>query len=214
MKSVLALTMLVLLCAIAAFPQDVPRYETFFGFTYSRMNAATNVPAFSANGGSGQFGINANKWVGFLMDVGSVHNGNVSNLNLDTTITNFLFGPRISLRYSRIRPYFNVLFGGAHGGTSIAVNAIPVASHPIYLPGIPTVPANTPVTLRAVSSQTAFAMTTGGGLDIKINKHVSFRPIGLDYFMTRLQNLRSLQDNNQHNIRYTTGFNFTLGSAQ
>ena len=60
--------------------------------------------------------------------------------------------------------------------------------------------------------QTAFAMTAGGGLDIKLNKHVSFRPIGLEYYLTRFQNLRSQDDNNQNNIRYTAGLNFTFGA--
>src|SRR5947208_3704187 len=32
--------------------------------------------------------------------------------------------------------------------------------------------------------------------------------------MTRLQNVRSLNDNNQHNLRYTTGFNFTFGGEK
>jgi hypothetical protein len=54
-------------------------------------------------------------------------------------------------------------------------------------------------------------MALGGGLDIKLSKYVSFRPIGLDWYMTRLQNMRTLGDNNQHNIRYTTGLNFTFG---
>ena len=199
------------LVAGIASAQDYPRVETFAGFTYTRANSASNVPAFSANGGGGQLGVNFNKWVGFVMDIGSVHNGNISDIHLDTTLTNYLFGPRVSLRYSRVRPYFNVLFGGMHGGTSFAVNGVPVATQPIYLPGGAVVPPNTPVTLRAVASQTAFAMTAGGGLDIKINRHVSFRPIGLDYLLTRLQNLRSLEDNNQHSLRYTTGFNFTFG---
>jgi hypothetical protein len=57
-------------------------------------------------------------------------------------------------------------------------------------------------------------MTAGGGLDIKITKHVNFRPIQLEYFLTRLQNLRSGNDNNQSNLRYSTGFNFTFGEAQ
>jgi hypothetical protein len=68
------------------------------------------------------------------------------------------------------------------------------------------------VTLRAVASQTAFAWAPGGGIDIKINNHVSFRPIELDYYMMRLQNLRSKEDNNQHCLRYMTGFNFTFGA--
>src|ERR1051326_4898848 len=213
MRKILTVTLLVALCSLMAYAaDDYPRVETFAGFTYMRANSATNVPAFSTNGGGGQLGVNFNKWVGFVMDIGAVHNGNISDQHLDTTLTNYLFGPRISLRYSRIRPYFNVLFGGMRAATSINVDAIPVVGQPIFLPGQTTpLPPNTPVSARAVHAQTAFAMTTGGGLDIKITRHVSFRPIGLDYLMTRLQNLRTAQDNNQHNLRYTTGFNFTFG---
>jgi len=217
MRKLFALTALVALSSLMAYAgDDHPTVETFAGFTYMRANSATNVPAFSTNGGGGQLAVNFNKWVGFVMDIGAVHNGNISDVHLDTTFVNYLWGPRISLRYSRITPYFNVLFGGMRASSSIALNAIPVppsATQPIYLPGQTTpLPANTPVTLRAVTSQTAFAMATGGGLDIKINKYVSFRPIGLDYMMTRLQNVRDLNDRNQHHLRYTTGFNFTFGA--
>src|ERR1051326_2261827 len=214
MRKSLTVTLLVALCSLMAYAaDDHPTVETFAGFTYMRANSATNVPAFSTNGGGGQLAVNFNKYVGFVMDIGAVHNGNISDQHLDTTFTNYLWGPRVSLRYSRIRPYFNVLFGGMHASTSIAVNAIPIAGQPIFLPGETTpVPPNTPVTVRAVASQTAFAMATGGGLDIKINKHVSFRPIGLDYMLTRLQNIRDLNDRNQHHLRYTTGFNFTFGA--
>jgi hypothetical protein len=61
------------------------------------------------------------------------------------------------------------------------------------LPGEPLIPGQ-PITARIGAQQTAFAMIVGGGLDIKINKHVSFRPVGLDYYMTRLQNLRTQGD--------------------
>src|SRR5262245_14549357 len=109
---------LILLASALAGAQDYPRAETFLGYTYMRANSATNVPAFSANGGSGQLAINFNKWVGFVMDIGAVHNNNIGGFHLDSTFTNYLFGPRLSLRYSRVRPYFNVLFGGVHDGTS------------------------------------------------------------------------------------------------
>jgi hypothetical protein len=75
-----------------------------------------------------------------------------------------------------------------------------------------TVTRGAAVWLRASSQQTAFAQAYGGGIDIKMNKWLTFRPIGLHYYMTRLQNLRSSNDNNQNNLRYTTGFNFTLGA--
>jgi hypothetical protein len=68
--------------------------------------------------------------------------------------------------------------------------------------------------LRATRQQTAFAMTAGGGLDIKISKHVSFRPVQLEYFLTRLHDYRSGTDNNQNNLRFSSGFNFTFGDAQ
>ena len=213
MKKIWGLLLLFALAAGIACAQDYPRAELFTGYTYTRANSASNVPAFSMNGGSGQFFGNVNKWLGFGVDMGAVHNGNIGGAHLDSTFTNFLFGPRVSIRTSRLRPYFNVLFGGVHAPTSTAINAVPPSpTQPIYLPGSTTpVPPDTPVTLRAVASQTAFAMTTGGGLDIKINRHLSFRPIGLDYLLTRLQNLRSANDNNQHSIRYTTGLNFTFG---
>ena len=60
----------------------------------------------------------------------------------------------------------------------------------------------------------AFAYLLGGGLDIKLSKHMSFRPIGIDLQYTRLQNIRDLQDRSQYNLRYQTGFNFTFGGPQ
>jgi len=211
MVKILVLTLLVLLAGIPVLAaDDHPKVETFLGFTYMRLNSATNIPAVSANGGGGQAAVNFNKWVGFVMDIGAVHNGNIGGNHLDSTFINYMFGPRVSLRYSRVTPYFNILAGGMHVGNSIPVSAIPIAIQP--LPGFPTMTPGQPVTLRAVASQTAFAWSAGGGLDIKINKFVSFRPIGLDYVMTRLQNYRSAEDNNQHHLRYTTGFNFTFGA--
>ena len=215
MQKSLALTVLVLLCRVAFAADDHPKAESFFGYTYTRVNSATDVPAFSANGGAGAVAVNFNKWVGFVGEIGSVHNGNISDVHLDTTLTSFLFGPRVSLRYSRVTPFFHVLMGGVHGSTSISVQAIPVpdsfpSTQPI--PIIPTPPPGQAATLRASASETAFAWAPGGGIDIKINKNVSFRPIQLDYYMMRLQNLRSKEDNNQHCLRYMTGLNFTFGA--
>jgi len=212
MKTSLAVLGCVALSAFSAVAQDVPAMETFLGFTYTRFNSASNVPAYSANGGSAQFAYNFNKWLAGVADIGAVHNGDIGGFQLDNTWTNFVLGPRVSLRYSRLRPYFQTLFGVVHGSASTRIFdngpllvATPVATEPPLIRG-------QQVTPRAVASQTSFAMTIGGGLDIKINKHLSFRPIGLDYYMTRLQSLRTLEDNNQNNLRYTTGVNFTFGA--
>jgi opacity protein-like surface antigen len=211
MKKIIAVLGAVSLFAIAAAAQDVPKAEVFLGYTYTRVNSASDVPAFSANGGSGQFVYNFGKWIGAVADVGAVHNGNVGGYHVDTTLTNFLFGPRIPIRISnRVTPYFQTLFGGVYGSTSTKVT-VP-ANIVGNLPPNVTPPSGNPVTLRAAAQETAFAMTVGGGLDIKINSVASFRPIGLDYYMMRLQNLRTANDNNQHCIRYTAGVNFTFGA--
>src|SRR5579872_2476665 len=127
MQKTLVLTLLVAMCGVVCFAQDDhPKVETFLGFTYMRANSATNVPAFSTNGGSGQLAVNFNKYIGFVMDMGAVHNGNIGGVHLDSTFINYLWGPRVTLRHSRLNPYFNILFGGMHAGTSSAVSAIPI----------------------------------------------------------------------------------------
>jgi hypothetical protein len=210
MKKSFAVFAVVLVFAFVAAAQGTPKMETFLGYTYTRANSASNVPAFSANGGGGQFVYNFGRYFGAVADLGAVHNGNISGRHIDTTTANFLFGPRLSLGYSRIRPYVQVLWGGAFIAASSKVDAI-VAATPHNFLTTSLIPGD-PITARLGANQTAFAMTAGGGLDIKINNHVSFRPIGLDYYMTRFQNLRTQNDNNQNNLRYTMGFNFTFGA--
>jgi len=196
----------VLLVTTAA-AQDWPRYETSLGYTFTRFNSATNVPEFSANGGSAQFAYNFNRWFGGVIDLGAVHNGNIHNVQLDSTIANYLAGPRISFnRGSRIVPYFQVLVGGVYATTSAEAPLAPI------MQDAGVIPSGT--TIRATRQETAFGMTAGGGLDIKISKHVSFRPIQVEYFLTRLENLRTLNDNSQNNLRYSAGVNFMFGGEE
>lgn len=216
MKRSITIIGVVLLFALTAAAQESPRMETFLGYTYIRANSATNVPAFSSNGGSGQFVYNFNEWLGAVADLGAAHNGNIAGVRLDSTFASFLLGPRLTLRQSpRIIPYFQVLWGGVYATSSTHVDVVlpPATSQPIFLPGQGTINnLDQALSARVITSQDAFAMTAGGGLDIKISKHVTFRPIGVDYYLTRLQNLGSATDNSQNNLRYTTGLNFTFGA--
>jgi opacity protein-like surface antigen len=206
-KKITLIIGVALLFAFTATAQETPQMEAFLGYTFTRANSATNVPAFSANGGSGQFVYDFNKWISAVADFGAVHNGNIHNIHLDSTFTNFLVGPRVPVRmWSRVTPYFQILFGGVYATTSTAVDVT------VLTPGGLVIPTGS--FLRATAARTGFGMTVGGGMDLKITKHVSFRPIQLEYFLTRLQNLRTQNDNNQNNLRYSTGFNFTFGEAQ
>lgn len=55
MKDISSLLALALMTCASSAAQDTPKAEIFLGYTYVRVNSATNVPAFSANGGGGQF---------------------------------------------------------------------------------------------------------------------------------------------------------------
>ena len=181
--------------------------ETFLGYTLVRFGSSTYEPAFTSNGGSGQFAYNFNKWFSGVADLGAVHNSHIYDSHVDNTTTNFLFGPRLSFHYQRMRPYFQVLVGGVYYAASYRIEGSPLGPLPPPYP----VFSGESVIARITRSETAFTMTAGGGLDIQINKYLSFRPIGLDFFLTRLDNLRTLGDNTQYNFRYTTGLNFTFG---
>ena len=63
------------------------------------------------------------------------------------------------------------------------------------------------------ASNTGFAMMAGGGLDIKVSKHIAFRPIGADYYLTRIPSLLTGDTSNRNNFRYSAGINFLIGSS-
>ena len=203
MKKIVCLMFLVLLCSLAAFAQDVPKFEWFLGYNYVRVNSTTRISSYSANGGSSQVAYNFNKYLSGVFDIGGYHNGVVNGFNIDNTMLSYLWGPRVNIRKGRVIPYFNTLFGGVWFGASTAKLVTPCTSTSCGGP--------TSTTERAAGSLNAFAMAIGGGLDIKINKHASFRPIGLDYFLTRLKNPVLQDDHNQHNLRYSAGINFLFG---
>src|SRR5690348_8495496 len=101
-KSILLIGAALLFTFTAAAQDRATSMETFLGYTITRCNSATHVSSFSANGGSGQFVYNFSNWLGGVIDAGAVHNGNIHNIHLDSTATNFLLGPRVAMhKWSR-----------------------------------------------------------------------------------------------------------------
>jgi hypothetical protein len=88
---------------------------------------------------------------------------------------------------------------------------VPATVNPL---AVPTVSGG-----RIKNSQNAFSLATGGGIDVKINRKVAFRPIQLDYLLTRFQPIfiaglgQVNRNRNQNNLRYSTGFAFRFGGA-
>ena len=185
--------------------------EAFLGYNYVRFNPNSDfVPSFNANGGGGQFVYNFNRYIGGVFDMGAVTNGSLNNSNSDTTVWNFVAGPRFSWHnHSRFTPFVQALFGGAYSTTSAQVTVLPGAG--AILPGI-ILPPNTPITARIGASNTGFAMFAGGGLDIKVSKHIAVRPIGADYYLTRIPSILTGNTTNRNNFRYSAGVNFLFGA--
>lgn len=57
-------------------------------------------------------------------------------------------------------------------------------------------------------SESAFAMSFGGGVDAKINDKVAFRVAQFDYILTRFDGPVTGTTQNQHNLRFSTGIVF------
>lgn len=190
------------LFAVGAFAQDEPKFETYLGYSFTRVNSGINVPAFSANGGLGEVAFNFNKWLAAVGSFNAVHNGNIHNLHVDQTLFGYNFGPRVHVRFGPITPFFEALFGSTHDSRSFQV------------PGTSVAVGNTVLAQRFVNSATAFSQLYGGGLDIPINRHLAFRPIKFDYYMTRFQPIfveglgNANRNRNQSNLLYSTGLNF------
>jgi hypothetical protein len=193
---------LLFLFAAGAFAQDEPKFETYLGYSFTRVNSGINVPAFSAQGGLGEVAFNFNKWLAAVGSVNTVHNGNISSFHVDQTLFGYHFGPRVHVRFGPITPFFEALFGATHDSRSFKV------------PNTTVVVGNTALSQRFVNDATAFSMLFGGGLDLPINRHLAFRPIKLDYYMTRFQPVfieglgNRNRNRNQTNLLYSTGLNF------
>ncbi len=196
-----------LVAGTLAVAQDAPKADLFLGYSFLRANSARDIPAFTNNGGLGTLGLNFNPHIALEAEFGGYHNGNINNVQFDTTELTYLFGPRFSMsRARRVVPYFHVLFGGIHLTTSIPVTVAPTPTN------------TTPTTTRVGASQDAFAMAAGGGLDVKLSHHVMLRPIQLDYLLTRVEDFgltgAPSQNRNQNNLRYAAGLIFTFGGER
>jgi Outer membrane protein beta-barrel domain len=206
MKKCIPILGLSMLFTWTALAEEAPKYEVFLGYHFVRFNPNSGfIPSFNANGGGGQFVYNFNKWLGAELDAGAVTKGELGGFNVDSTVMNFVAGPRVTFHNkSRFIPFVHALFGGAYSTASV-----PIAG--TILPPTVFVPPNLPVSARLNASFTGFAMLAGGGLDIKLSRHIAFRPIGADYYLMRLPGLLTGNQTNRNNFRYSGGVTFMFG---
>ena len=172
------------LFAVAAQAQEERKtIDVFAGYSYVRDNPSTpRANSFSLNGGNASVAYNFKNWLSGVADFGGYHSNNILGTGVDGTLSTYLFGPRISYhRDSRITPFGQVLFGVAHIGGSNG--------------------------LAFSTSNNSFAMTVGGGVDVKISRRFSIRPAQVDYLLTRFNEFGT-GGQTQNNLRVSTGVVF------
>ena len=185
-----------------------PRWEVFAGYSYLRA-----VPTLAdgnrlefLNGGSTSIAFNFNRYLGLVGDFGGFNDtrlllegtGGVASVDhqVDSgSVFTFLAGPKFSYRkYSRINPFAQVLFGGVHA------SAVELSGCPAGCAALPSLPV-----------ETAFALTAGGGLDIKVLRRFSIRLLQAEYLMTNFKNLSTGSSATQNDMRLSSGIVFRFG---
>jgi outer membrane immunogenic protein len=176
--------------ALTAHAQNRGSVDVGVDYNYVRTNApAGGCGCFALNGGSGWVAFNVSHSLGIVGEIASQHASNISSSGADLTLTSYLVGPRYIWAHARhFAPFAQVLLGGAHASGSLS-------------PGSSTLPG----------SANALAMTAGGGLDIRLTRHISLRAFEADYYLTHFDN--GVNDH-QNNLRIAAGVIIRFGGSK
>ena len=142
-------TLVLFLAAMGALASaQIPtKGNVFFGYAYNHVEVVSN-NGINTNGWDAQLEGNFLPWIGIVGDIGATYGSHVGEHN-------YLFGPRVSVRVTRFRPFAEFLIGASHINVS-----------------------------SGSATDTSFANALGGGLDYQIAGPVSLRG-QLDWIHTR-----------------------------
>ena len=186
-------------------PWRMPRFDIFLGYSYLRAvpELANGNRLVDLNGGSASVAFNLSRYFSLVADFGGYDDTQLrlagpganppSVVNSTGSAFTYLFGPRLSFRnHSRLTPFAQVLLGAAHAGEVTLSNCTGSSCTPL-------------------PAQTAFALTGGGGIDIRLARHISLRAIQAEYLMTRFSDPTTGEGSTQNDMRLSTGLLFRLG---
>jgi outer membrane immunogenic protein len=182
---VLTICLAILCTCILSVPplkaQSQGRFQAGVEYNYLRANAPPGgCPCFSLEGGDAWFGYRLIRSFTLTGELASQHSSSIYGTGADLTLLSYLFGPRYALHhYRHFVPFAELLLGGAHADGSLA-------------------PSNTGLG----GSSNVFALATGGGVDVPLSRHVSFRAARVDYYLTEFANG---VNGHQNNLRVSSG---------
>src|SRR5271155_2356199 len=205
-RSVLVLGILLMFGRVAFAQDDFPKVQTSPAFMYIRTPISFTVPltapvapgesfneSFNCAGAGGTIAYNLTSLIGIAADLGGCkYFGNTVpaiSSKLSGSDFTYMFGPRLTYRNSsKIEPFAELNFGGNR--FSISCNSNSACNGNSY-------------------SRNAFALTVGGGFDVKVSKKFYIRLVQAEYLYTRFGNNCSLEfcsnNNNQNSFRLKSG---------
>src|SRR5258708_2639761 len=164
----------------------VDRYGVAGMVKYLNLSPGDPFSRFSNHGATGSFTYNASRALGLAAEVGwyRFKNRTVGGIPLNGTMQSYLFGPRLNLRkFDYFVPFAEFLVGSAHAGQAVI----------------------------GTGTQNAFALATGGGVDMVLTKNFAWRVAQLDYFMTSYSGPAVGTSARQNSFRAGTGFVYRWG---
>ena len=179
MRKVLIVCGLFLMGAAGVRAQEAGGVEVSGNYQYVRFNPGSGASGINCQGGSGSFGAYLTSRVGITGEFGACR---VTGLTSGTSAheMDYLFGPRLYFpTHGRVFPFVQALFGGERFSAG--------------------------VTGVGSGSTNAFAVTAGGGADITLTRHVSFRAIQVEYLYTHFGGA------SQNNLRLQSGIVWRFG---
>jgi len=200
---------LVVAGTFAAAQDDFPKAELTPEFEYIHISppfGSVGNQSFNCLGAGGTFQYNLTRLIGIAGDLdyckmtnlGSVFNPSGANVNAN--MFTYLFGPRFTVRReSRLEPFAEVLFGGDR--LSLNCKAGAGVCQGLFPNG---------------TSRNAFALTAGGGFDVKLNRRLALRAVDAEYMYTRFGNgclagVCPAGNQSQNSFRLTSGLVIGLG---
>ena len=207
MRRFFVLAGLLLFTEGAALAQDYPKFETSPAFMYIRtsagfspfvVNGRTITPqALNCAGGGGTLAYNFSSLIGIAADLGGCKifsNAYGLGNTVDGNEFTYLFGPRLTYRSgSRFEPFVEVNFGGMRISLTCNSSALTCVN----------------ATGGRTFSKNAFALTAGGGFQVKLSHKFSLRLVQAEYLYTRFGNNCALavcsNNNSQNSFRLKSG---------
>ncbi len=221
----------VLAAAGTAVAQDgsYSKVEMAPGFSFQHNSPVLGgTQSFNCAGGGSTMAYNVNSMFGLAMDLSGCKIFGLDNTygigsKVGGSEFTYVFGPRITFRKGKVQPFFEVNFGGErlsvscnNGDAGNACGAIsPTQPLPTANGTVIIVPRNPNATS---ASKNAFALTVGGGVDVKLNKKFALRLFQAEYLYTRFGNDCQFaicsNNNGQNSFRLKSGIVIGWGGAK